>query len=284
MKTTTLLLAPLALCITLQAAQAAVTPEQAAELGQRLTRWARSAPATPTARHTGLGRRPAHRRRRHAAGRLAQRPLRGAEKPLFTITAQNLEQYRERLSTGQQALFKRYPASYRMPVYPNHRSASLPEPVYQAIARNAVKAQLVAGGNGLQDFETATPFPSRRTAWRWCGTTSPATAAAAPDAPTCKPRRWPTGTFSPVYFKQQFTYRDQLKDFDPQDPGNVLFYYKQLVTAPARLAGDVVLVHETLDQVKEPRMAWIYNAGQRRVRRAPQIAYDGPYPSPKASA
>ena len=23
-------------------------------------------------------------------------------------------------------------------------------------------------------------------------------------------------------------------------------------------------------------MAWIYNAGQRRVRRAPQVAYDGP--------
>ena len=35
-------------------------------------------------------------------------------------------------------------------------------------------------------------------------------------------------------------------------------------------------MHETLDQVKEPRRAWIYNAGQRRVRRAPQVAYDGP--------
>jgi hypothetical protein len=38
----------------------------------------------------------------------------------------------------------------------------------------------------------------------------------------------------------------------------------------------VLLVHETLDQVKEPRLAWIYNAGQRRVRRAPQVSYDGP--------
>ncbi|MCY1298333.1 hypothetical protein D9M70_478160 [compost metagenome] len=87
------------------------------------------------------------------------------------------------------------------------------------------------------------------------------------------------GTYTPVYFKQQFSYRDTLKGFDPQNPGNVLFYYKQLVTAPARLAGDVVLVHETLDQVREPRMAWIYSAGQRRVRRAPQVSYDGPYPA-----
>src|SRR5690606_31199989 len=41
-------------------------------------------------------------------------------------------------------------------------------------------------------------------------------------------------------------------------------------------AGNVLLVHETIDQVAEPRKAWIYNAGQRRVRRAPQVSYDGP--------
>jgi Protein of unknown function (DUF1329). len=46
--------------------------------------------------------------------------------------------------------------------------------------------------------------------------------------------------------------------------------------SPSRLAGNVLLVHETIDQVKEPRRAWVYNAGQRRVRRAPQVAYDGP--------
>jgi hypothetical protein len=57
---------------------------------------------------------------------------------------------------------------------------------------------------------------------------------------------------------------------------NVLFYFKQVITAPSRLAGNVLLVHETLDQVKEGRRAWLYNSGQRRVRRAPQVAYDGP--------
>jgi hypothetical protein len=36
------------------------------------------------------------------------------------------------------------------------------------------------------------------------------------------------------------------------------------------------MVHETLDQVKESRRAWVYNTGQRRVRRAPQVAYDNP--------
>ena len=31
-----------------------------------------------------------------------------------------------------------------------------------------------------------------------------------------------------------------------------------------------------MDQVREPRQAWTYNTGQRRVRRAPNIAYDAP--------
>jgi hypothetical protein len=84
------------------------------------------------------------------------------------------------------------------------------------------------------------------------------------------------GSFSLVYFQDQFVFRDKMKDYDPNNPGNILFYFKQEVTAPARLAGTVLLVHETLDQVKEPRKAWIYNAGQRRVRQAPQVSYDGP--------
>jgi hypothetical protein len=48
------------------------------------------------------------------------------------------------------------------------------------------------------------------------------------------------------------------------------------ITAPARMSGNVILVHETIDQVKQPRMAWTYSSGQRRVRRAPHLAYDAP--------
>jgi len=45
------------------------------------------------------------------------------------------------------------------------------------------------------------------------------------------------------------------------------------------LAGGGVLVHETIDRIKEPRSAWVYNTGTRRVRRAPSIEYDMPVPS-----
>ncbi|MCY1403919.1 hypothetical protein D9M71_191150 [compost metagenome] len=67
-----------------------------------------------------------------------------------------------------------------------------------------------------------------------------------------------------------------MSDVSPERGANFLFYVKQEIVAPARLAGNVTLVHETIDQVREPRLAWAYNAGQRRVRRAPQVAYDGP--------
>jgi hypothetical protein len=60
------------------------------------------------------------------------------------------------------------------------------------------------------------------------------------------------------------------------DLNNRILFFKQEVIAPARLAGGILLVGETLDQVKEHRNAWLYNPGQRRVRRAPNVAYDNP--------
>ena len=62
----------------------------------------------------------------------------------------------------------------------------------------------------------------------------------------------------------------------PEGLDNIIIYFLQIVTEPARLAGTITLVHETMDQVKEPRRAWQYNPGQRRLRRAPNVGYDNP--------
>jgi hypothetical protein len=82
-----------------------------------------------------------------------------SEKPLFTITAQNVDQYKDKLAPGQYAMFKRYPETFKMPVYPSHRGATVPDDVFAAIKRNATNTNLVSGGNGLENFETAVPFP-----------------------------------------------------------------------------------------------------------------------------
>ncbi|POA18866.1 DUF1329 domain-containing protein [Pseudomonas sp. FW300-N1A1] len=200
----------------------------------------------------------------------------GSEQPLFTITAQNVDKYKDKLAPGQYAMFKRYPETFKMPVYPSHRGATVPADVFAAIKRNATNTSLVSGGNGLENFETAIPFPIPKSGveviWNHItryrgGSVTRLVTQATPQA---------NGSYSLVYFQDQFVFRDKMKDYDPKNPGNILFYFKQKVTAPARLAGGVLLVHETLDQVKEPRSAWVYNAGQRRVRRAPQVSYDGP--------
>ncbi|MCU1761378.1 DUF1329 domain-containing protein [Pseudomonas sp. 14P_8.1_Bac3] len=199
-----------------------------------------------------------------------------SEKPLFTITAQNVDQYKDKLAPGQYAMFKRYPDTFKMPVYPSHRGATVPDDVFAAIKKNATTTNLISGGNGLENFETAVPFPIPKTGVEviWNHITRYRGGSVTRLVTQATPQ--PNGSFSLVYFQDQFVFRDKMKDYDPANPGNILFYFKQKVTAPARLAGGVLLVHETLDQVKEPRSAWVYNAGQRRVRRAPQVSYDGP--------
>jgi hypothetical protein len=212
------------------------------------------------------------------------------EQPLLVITAQNVDQYKDKLAPGQIAMFKRYPETFKMKVFPSHRGATMPDDVFAAIKGNATKTKLVAGGNGLENFKTAIPFPipqnGSEVIWNHItryrgGSVQRLVTQATPQA---------NGSYNLVYFKDQFVFRDNVKksgaddakaksgdeDEKTGDTSNILFYFKQEVTAPARLAGGVLLVHETLDQVKEPRMAWVYNAGQRRVRRAPQVSYDGP--------
>ncbi|MHB2249739.1 DUF1329 domain-containing protein [Pseudomonas fitomaticsae] len=199
-----------------------------------------------------------------------------SEKPLFTITKQNVDQYKAKLAPGQYAMFQRYPETFKMPVYPSHRGATVPDAVFAAIKKNATTTTLVSGGNGLENFDTAVPFPIPKTGVEviWNHITRYRGGSVTRLVTQATPQ--PNGSFSLVYFQDQFVFRDKMKDYDPANPGNILFYFKQKVTAPARLAGGVLLVHETLDQVKEPRSAWVYNAGQRRVRRAPQVSYDGP--------
>lgn len=199
------------------------------------------------------------------------------DKSEFFITNENKEKYKEKLSPGQIALFEKYPKSFRMPVYKTRRSAAYSQDVYDRTLRNSSKSELAEQGNGIANMEAfGFPFPIPKSAleviWnhivRYRGdSVERITGIAAPQV---------DGKFSMVISLEQFVFREALKEVKPGEDENVLFYYKQKVVAPSRLAGNVLLVHETLDQVKEPRLAWVYNGGQRRVRRAPQVGYDGP--------
>jgi len=200
------------------------------------------------------------------------------DKVLFTISKANLDQYRQFLSPGQIALFDLYPDTFKMNVYPTRRSASFPQYFYDATKRIAAQAELVQGGNGLINAAIGIPFPipsnGLEAIWnhiaRYRGVAASRNAGQA--APTAQ------GAYTIIGFDEQIMFKYSHPDATPEvlQAENILYRFKQSVTTPARLAGTALLVHETLDQVATPRQAWTYNTGQRRVRRAPNVAYDAP--------
>lgn len=200
-----------------------------------------------------------------------------ADKVLFTIDKSNLDKYKANLSPGQIALFDLYP-TFKMNVYQTRRSASYPQYVYDATKKIAGTAELVEGGNGIKNAAIGIPFPipanGLEAIWnhtlRFRGVA--ATRNGGQAAPTAD------GKFTLIKFDEQIMFKYSEPSATPTalETENILFRFKQSVTEPARLAGTALLVHETMDQVKTPRQAWTYNTGQRRVRRAPNVAYDAP--------
>ena len=198
------------------------------------------------------------------------------EQPLFVITAANYEQYAENLAPGQIAMFKRYPDTFKMRVFASHRSAAFPQAIYDAAAANAVSTKLVEGGNGLTGYSLAYAFPIPADGLEVIWNHSTRYRGNAFQRIVVQATPQTNGNFNVVRFAEEYAVPEGLEDYDSSVPAEMLYYFKQKVTDPARLAGNVLLVHETINQVATPRMAWLYNAGQRRVRRAPQVSYDGP--------
>jgi hypothetical protein len=198
------------------------------------------------------------------------------DKPLFVITAANKDRYKEHLTEGQMALFATYPDSFKMPIYKTRRTAAAPELIYENTYKNAIRTELNAGGAGLRYAYGGTPFPIAKTGleviWnhitRWRGvffSRRSSEVAVQKD-----------GAYSLVTVQQDILFNYYNPNVTIDELNNILFYYLSFTKAPARLAGGAVLVHETIDQIEEARQAWGYNAGQRRVRRAPNLAYDTP--------
>jgi hypothetical protein len=174
------------------------------------------------------------------------------EKPLYIVRADNAHEHRERLSSGLLAVLARAPA-FRIPVYRTHRTAAYAEPDKATrAARNSVPypephngLEAIAnhmlrdlGGGIERDFES---FVVR---------------------PTGEPYR--------IGFHDRRIYDE---NFDQPMPGR-MFSYVGWFLSPADQVGTIYLVHEPNPLGAEERKAWIYNAGQRRVRRAPDLAYD----------
>lgn len=264
-----------ALLFTATLALAGPKPDEINRLGEDLTPMgserAGNADGTIPAWTGGITEPPAG----YSAGDHHPDPFAGDE-PLFRIDGSNYQQYADKLSVGQKATLERYSETYYMDVYPSRRSASFPQRVYDKTIENGKTATLVENGEGVLDAATGFPFPFPENAFelmwnhklKFKGTGG--IRYNNQIAPT------PDGNYSVTVIREEFLGLYYKEGVTVEDINNVLLYFFQEVESPARLAGNILLVHETLNQVELPRQAWIYNPGQRRVRRAPNVAYDNP--------
>jgi len=195
-----------------------------------------------------------------------------AEQPLYTITAANIEQYKNKLPAGSVMLFKRQP-SYKMFVYPTHRTAGYPDAVYETTMKEAAQAELTNDGASVAGaLKTSVPFPIPANGAEaiWNHTFRYRGGMVKRDVTEFPVNR--DGSFTPVKTTEKIIFAQGLSNA----PENYRLQYLTYYTAPSNLAGEATLVNEYADMVKQPRKAWIYNPGTRRVMRAPEISYDSP--------
>lgn len=203
-----------------------------------------------------------------------------SDKPTAVITAQNMNQYANNLAEGEKALFRTYPQTFKMYVYPTRRTAAVPD----WVADNTFKCATTAHVKdwGFDGCVGGVPFPipsgnndDQALQIIWNHITRYRGGYLVRKASEVAVQR--NGSYSLVTSQQEIDFRYYRSDIKSlAQLNNILFYYLSFTTAPARLAGGAVLVWETLDQRKEQRQAWGYNAGQRRVRQAPNLSYDTP--------
>jgi hypothetical protein len=250
-------------------AGAAVTAEQVARLGADLTpvgaeragnadgsipEWtggmAKSAPIDPRVGYVDP---------------FAQDPI------LFTITAQNADQFGDRLAAGHRALLKNHPETFRMNVYRTRRTASYPEEVLTEVKKQAPFAR-TDGYHILDVGKSAVPFPipadGLQAIWnhvfRWRGGSILRQTTWFPVARN--------GRYFKVRVRDVFVFDQQ--GYMAESRPNRLYNFVAVSLDPPEYAGKVDLVWEPIDPVAEGRAAWSLDPVTFKLRREPFRGYD----------
>jgi hypothetical protein len=198
------------------------------------------------------------------------------EKPLFTITSQNMDKYADKLAESTKYMLT-HKADYRLDVYPTHRTAAAPQHIYDNTFRNATRAKTKHNGLAVEGAHGGIPFPIPKDGYEaifnhllhWQGEsiyepfriyviTSEGKAILAAEAEN--------------FLQFPYYFQDMPEDKWDSD----YLHFRQVQTAPAFKAGETILVKDPVDFYGKSRQAWQYLVGQRRTRRAPTIAYDTP--------
>jgi len=265
----------------LASAQAAVTPEEAQQLGNNLTRFGAIKAGNKDGsipEYTGA---PIKIPADYKNDGIYTDPYRD-EKPLYRIDSKNVDQHAAILSEGQKLLIKKNPGSYYLDVFPSHRTETYPDRVLKATVRNATSCQAVRDYHAVDpSCRGGLPYPipknGNEVMWnmllRYQGENSLIAMGQ---------RGWLVDSAGrPVLTATQYTLQEKpyyQPDQADRDPQMMMRTYSS-TSAPSRLAGEGTGIIDFLDMDAKPRRAWSYTPGQRRVRLAPEFAYDTPIAS-----
>ncbi len=257
------------------AANARVTPEEAAALGKTLTLVGAQAEANKdgaipawTGGMTQLG--PMFDGYDAGAGEYYPDPF-PEDQPQFRITPENVQKYAAQLPAGAIKLLALNKGLY-FNVYPTRRTATYPQAIYDATVANATTAEL-QGDDALSGAKLGFPFPIPKTGAeamvnhrvRYRGDSVVLSGSLFVVARN--------GQFQINGFTSsvQFSYAN-VKKAGADDEGLILQLMRR-DDSPARLAGSMTLIWEYLDGRRD---AWQYSPGSNRIRRAPVVAHDNP--------
>jgi hypothetical protein len=202
------------------------------------------------------------------------------EEPLYTIDASNWQQYADQLTDGSKALFEKLADDgFKMKVYPSKRDYIVPDWLYANNAKNATGASLVGDGLKVEGAYPGVPFPipasgsevlwNHLTRYLTDHTMEYDVYYVSSNGKRILSTTANISNVMPMY--------DDPSQLSGDTPWLKLrINYK----APARRAGEILLVHEPGADFTEGkgRKAWQYLTCQRRVRLAPAVSFDTPNP------
>ncbi|MCY1388563.1 hypothetical protein D9M71_33380 [compost metagenome] len=273
----TLLAASLAMTLGAHA-QAAVTAEEAAKLGTSLTlvgaEKAANADGSIPAYAGGLTTAPAS----FKSGDTMRPDPFASEKPLLVIDGKNVDKYKGMLTATTAELAKRFP-TFRVDVYPTHRTVALPQNVLDNSVKNASGAKSLQGGLAIDNVLPGVPFPvphnGAEAMWNFLLRYQGVNITTKYDSWNVDSAGVPSLATTGQTFINYPIYENMSQ---PISSADVYYQIKVAYTGPARRAGEALMIKDAADPLQQPRRAWQYLPGQRRVKLAPSLAYDTPNP------